>query len=1367
MEGPLSTRKPPRSRRSPSHPSGQVLPFFPLSRNVSPRQQQNFGALRRGGRQPSAIAAINMSRWSRTSAEYIHRIAGGLMVRARLGHLAANVLMVAMLVLAARTGAEAQGAADVDALNKQVVQLAGQGKYKEAVAIAEKALALAERVLGPEHPETLSSLNNLAAMYQDQGRHGEAEPLYKRALEARERVLGKEHPKTLTSVNNLADLYRVQGRFREAEALFKRALEADERVLGKEHPDTLVSVNNLAFIYQAQGRYSEAEPLYKRALAAYERVRGPEHPDTLTSVNNLGFLYLAQGRYSEAEPLYKRALAARERVLGSEHPDTLTSVNNLAGLYQAQGRYSEAEPLYKRALAAYERVRGPEHPDTLTSVNNLAGLYQAQGRYSEAEPLYKRALAAYERVRGPEHPDTLTSVNNLAGLYHDQGRSSEAEPLYKRALAAREHVLGPEHPQTLGSMNNLAFLYYVQGLYGDAEPLFRRVLAARERLLGPGHPDTLLSVNNLAALYDVQGRYSEAEPLYKRALAARERVLWSEQPDTLTSVNNLAFLYQAQGRYSEAEPLYKRALAARERVLGPEHPDTLVSVNNLAFLYQAQGRYSEAEPFNKRALAARERLLGPEHPDTLRSVNNLGFLYKAQGRYGEAEPLIKRALAGWERVLGPEHPNTLLSMSNLGELYYLQHDWARAAQLLRRSTTAIAGRVQRGVQNAAQALSGKKKSEAEQKSGEFSDLVKAVYRLAPEGRAPDAIASGEMFQTAQWAQSSEAAASLVQMAARGAKGDPKLAALARERQDALAEWQKRDALRNAALGQESAKRNPQAEADNNSRLDAIDTRIKEIDKELAAKFPDYAALASPAPLGLEDAQAQLGPDEALVFFLDTKEWGPTPEETFIWVVTKADVRWVRSDLGTKALAREVQALRCGLDAEAWADRPCADLTGQTYTEADREAGKPLPFDFARAHKLYRALFGEVEDLIKGKRLLIVPSGPLTQLPFQVLVKALTNHVPSGERLREVGLLGAQLKDLTPDERHTFNLPAGRGVKVVKTVLNSAAEAAGMKPDDILLSIDGEEYASTRNTVKAIQARAPGTKLQLRVLRAGAEVALDATLGGTTLREWVGQLLAPGEGKDVAWLIRDHALTVLPAVSSLKALRRVARPSAATKPMIGFGNPLLDGNQADAKYGTYFKKRAALARENQSCPQTPARTPMQRLASLFGLRRGVAPMAVRGLADVDFLKAQLPLPETRDELCAVARDRTPIRARCGLRARNRARGEGLERKRGAGAIPHRSFRHAWRAGRAIGCQGRAGPDPDAAGGGERGGRRLSHCVGDRSAEARRGLGDPVGLQHGGRRRDRGGGAVGARARVLLCAGPRVARLALGGGFRRDS
>ena len=239
-------------------------------------------------------------------------------------------------------------------------------------------------MLGAEHPETLTSLSNLAALEQAQGRYADAEPQFRRALASSERVLGAEHPNTLTSLNNLAGLYGSQGRYGEAEPLYRRALAARERVLGAEHPDTLASLNNLAGLYQSQGRYADAEPLYRRVLATSERVLGVEHPQTLTSLNNLAFLYRAQGRYGEAEPLYRRALAARESVLGAEHPDTFGSLNNLAYLYQAQGRYVDAEPLYRRALETGERVLGAEHPDTITFQLNLVATLVNQSKLTQA-----------------------------------------------------------------------------------------------------------------------------------------------------------------------------------------------------------------------------------------------------------------------------------------------------------------------------------------------------------------------------------------------------------------------------------------------------------------------------------------------------------------------------------------------------------------------------------------------------------------------------------------------------------------------------------------------------------------------------------------------------------------------------------------------------------------------------------------------------------------------------------------------------------------------------------------------------------------------------------------------------------------------
>ena len=191
------------------------------------------------------------------------------------------------------------------------------------------------------------------------------------------------------------------------------------------------------------------------------------------------------------------------------------------------------------------------------------------------------------------------------------------------------------------------------------------------------------------------------------------------------------------------------------------------------------------------------------------------------------------------------------------------------------------------------------------------------------------------------------------------------------------------------------------------------------------------------------------------------------------------------------------ALRCGLDQTLWYDEKSAQKCKATldaspqleiFKVGDKEVtAQVLPFDLARAHELYKALLGPVEDMIKGKHLIIVPSGPLTSLPFHVLV--------------------------------------------------------------------------TEPPKSAIPAK-----------------------------------LADYRG--VAWLGARQAVSVLPSVASLKALRQFARTRQATKPYLGIGNPLLDGRQDDLRWGAHYKQQAELARTRR-CSQILAIT-----AGRFGARATV-------------------------------------------------------------------------------------------------------------------------------------------------------------------
>ncbi|KAJ7825723.1 hypothetical protein B0H14DRAFT_3145159 [Mycena olivaceomarginata] len=107
----------------------------------------------------------------------------------------------------------------------------------------------------------LASMANLASTYWNQGRWKDAEALEVVVMEMSKRVLGEEHPSTLTSMANLASTYWNQGRWKDAEALEVVVMEMSKRVLGEEHPDTLTSMANLASTYRNQGRWKDAEAL--------------------------------------------------------------------------------------------------------------------------------------------------------------------------------------------------------------------------------------------------------------------------------------------------------------------------------------------------------------------------------------------------------------------------------------------------------------------------------------------------------------------------------------------------------------------------------------------------------------------------------------------------------------------------------------------------------------------------------------------------------------------------------------------------------------------------------------------------------------------------------------------------------------------------------------------------------------------------------------------------------------------------------------------------------------------------------------------------------------------------------------------------
>lgn len=911
----------------------------------------------------------------------------------------------------------------------------------------------------------------------------------------------------------------VEGKYREAAALAEQHLKLFLAAHGESDPSVAWAAGWLGHSYQALGRYSEAEPLVRRALELAEALLGPTHPDVATALDAVATVSIKLGRFDQAEALYRRSLAIREKSLFPGDPVIGTGLDNLAGLLETLGRYAEAEHLYKRALGIREAALGSEHPDVARSLNSFAVLLASQGRLAEAEPIYQRALSIQRKIHGASHPDIATTLNNLAALYQDLGRYSDAETHHKNAWAMRVVSLGDAHPDAANSLHNLASLHSLQGRYADAEALYKRAIEILEKAQGYEHPSVAQSLKSLADLYQDLNLHAEAEPLTIRALGIFQKSFGPDHPSVSHLLNSLATLNYHLGRHAQSLQFMEQALASARRKFGPEHVHVSVALNNLAFIYEMQARYSEAEDNYQRAIAIRQKALGADHPDTTGLLNNLGALYQRLGRYAEAAPLYTKALSIREITLGPDHPQVAAALNNFAWLHLMQKDFMGAINLWRRSTDIAARRLQLSAKSSPTPTHFQAPSQAYRPTHQFFMLTKLLHPLASASAEHGAAIVNEAFLKAQWALESPAATSLSQMASRGARANPALAALGRERQDLLGEWTKRDATRTASLTLQPDGRQIQSsiEAANRTRISAIEARIADIDNRLKSEFPDFAALAFPLPLSIQDVQAELGANEALLLLFDTPAIPPTPGEMFIWAVTKKDARWVRSGHEAETLARDIEILRCGLDASAWVTPQCRQLTGSDYSEQDRQAGRLPPYDHSRAHALYQALFGKVVDLIEGKHLIVVPTGPLGKLPLHVLVTE------------------------TP----------------------------------------------RRNPIAILRGASPG----------------------------------------ISWLARQHAITILPAVSSLRALRRVGAPSRATLPMVGFGNPLLVG--PDHRYADLAKS----AREHDRCTETR----IAQFASGIRLHRNTNPISMRGgLADPVALRTQTPLPETASELCSVAR-----------------------------------------------------------------------------------------------------------------------------------
>ncbi|MBC9882721.1 CHAT domain-containing protein [Bradyrhizobium sp. INPA01-394B] len=838
------------------------------------------------------------------------------------------------------------------------------------------------------------------------------------------------------------------GRWAEGLAAAQKLEALVRRRQGADNMNYAGVLHNEGMFLHNLGRYGEAVDKLNAALAI--KLRNNDVASSLRTSNILVGSLAMLDRRAEATTVAERALALGTSAFGANDVHLSDTLAGLGGLARDKENYTEAAGYFERVLTGLQAANAP--PLAIASaLDDLGDVYGLQGRFDDGERMLKQGLERLDRSFGPNAeaaPNYDKMLNDLGNLYLDAGRLTDAEAVMRRALAITRARSGDAHPNVAATMGNLATVLEHEARYAEAEKLYQQTLQAYERIYGPNHPTTAIGLNNLANAYSAQGRNEAAAGLQERVLAIDEKAFGPDSPDVGRALNNLANSYASLGRSDQALDLYRRSLAVMERKFGEGSGASALAAGSLGRALMDAGRTDEARPYLMRCLEIDERVLGGAHPQLIKDLRAIALLDLKTGNLTAARSSLGRALAIAQDRLGPNHQDTIATLLNLAEVDRREGRWADSLTRLRLAATAL------NAQRNAQFV-------------RFTELdpwlIDAIWRVA-DGR-PDASATDEAFGAAQRAHETTAGAALAQMAARFGAGNDAIAGLVRRQQDLKASLETLGKRVTSELGQADGKRNDTLLASLRAQAAQAQTSLDDITAQLDRSYPAYAELSNPQPLTIAPVQALLRPDEALVTFIALSD------KTYAFAVTREASALRQIALGNRELSDRVAHLRQGL--------------------SDPENAQSS-FDLDASFELYSALFAPIAADIAGKpKLLIVPAGALTSLPFQVLVTR--------------------------------------------------------KPD----AASSDRY------------------------------------------------------RQAAWLLNERAITVLPSVPSLRALRSFAKDSRAQKPFIGFGDPLFQRLPGDKRQGRNVQ-------------------PYQNYYD------GSA-------VDLDRLRTGLPaLPETAGELQAVAR-----------------------------------------------------------------------------------------------------------------------------------
>jgi serine/threonine protein kinase/tetratricopeptide (TPR) repeat protein len=364
------------------------------------------------------------------------------------------------------------------------------------------ALRLGSEMSGqPEVEAELRSL--LGGVYMEIGDYDRAETMQRAALAINQKLHGPQSPETATSLNQLGMVLMTHGKWSDAGFVYEEALAIRRRV-NSTNAETAESLNNLAEIYTQLGRIDEAEPLCREALAIRQGLFTAHSLEAAQSLRDLGIILADKGQWDKADEIEREALSIRTSLLKPDDPHLALSLADVAWAAGGAGKLDEAEKFERQALDLRRRLLRENHPDIAKSLYLVGDRLRQRGKLADAYPYLTNALDMQRKIFPEDNPNLLDTMRSLAQLLEGDGKLAESEQMHRLALAMWRKRGEIDAPQGLTELYGLAHVLMIQKRFGDAEQVLDETLA-------PEMIRTPLSGSVLTLKADVEARNGQWE----------------------------------------------------------------------------------------------------------------------------------------------------------------------------------------------------------------------------------------------------------------------------------------------------------------------------------------------------------------------------------------------------------------------------------------------------------------------------------------------------------------------------------------------------------------------------------------------------------------------------------------------------------------------------------------------------------------------------------------------------------------------------------------------------------------------------------------------------------------------------------------